>query len=189
MVTDYGPFANIIRDRVSAQEVGRMFGLEFGSDGRCKCPFCGSHRKDTLRLYPGNRGYYCFSCHAGGDSFRLWREMSGDGFRDAVENMNNAFGLGLPIENADPEAIRKAQEENHRRQEAARIKAERERAVFQGYLDAVEAVQCCERVMAENAPKAPGEPFNDMYEAAAKSIDQLREYRDHLAVLAIRKTE
>ena len=188
-MVDYGPFANIIRDRVSAQEVGRMFGLEFGRDGRCKCPFCGSRRKDTLRLYPGNRGYYCFSCHAGGDSFRLWREMTGDGFREAVKNMNDTFGLGLPIDGADPEAIRKAQEENRRRQEAAQEKAMRDRAVFEGYLDAIEAVQCCERVMAENAPKAPGEAFNDMYETAAKNIDQLREHRDRLAVLAIRKTE
>ena len=188
-MTDYGPFADIICERISTQDAAQALGISYGRDGRLKCLFCGSGRRDTLRLYPGNKGYYCFSCHAAGNVIRFWREVTGCGFRDAVEDINDRFGLGLPLKDADPELIRKAREAAERRRREAEEHRIRNRRLLLALWDAGDAVQDCERVLRTEGPKRPEEPFTARYEAAAKNVDRLREYRDRLYAEVYGKNE
>lgn len=186
-MTDYGPFAEMIRERVSVQDAATALGMEYGRDGRCKCPFCGSSRKDTLRLYPGNRGYFCFSCHAAGGVIRFWREMTGTGFREAVEEINDKFGLGLPLKDADPEMLRRAREETERKRKAVEERKRLEKAALELLWDVGDAVQDCERVLATEGPRTPEEPFSARYEAAAKNLEVLKDRRDRLYALVYGK--
>ena len=103
---DLTEFVPIILSQVSTQDIGRDYGLNPGRDGRCKCVFCTGDRKDTLRLYPGDRGSYCFRCHTSANAIRLLMEVTGMKFPDAVREINDHYGLGLPLDKVDPERSR-----------------------------------------------------------------------------------
>lgn len=64
---DYAAFTDTIREAISAEQLGKDFGIPIGRGGRCPCVFCSGDRQDTLKLYPGDRGFYCFDA---GDDFR-----------------------------------------------------------------------------------------------------------------------
>lgn len=177
---DYGAFTQIIRDRVSAEQVGRDYGLNPGRDGRCVCIFCSGARKDTLRLYPGNRGAYCFRCHKSTDVIGLLMEIAGMTFPQAVEELNNQYGLGLPLEHADPDAVRKAREEAERREKERKLKERYDRELLQALWDASDKVAIAEKVLANEGPGSPEEPFSERYIKCARKIHELREERDRL---------
>ena len=101
-MTDYNTMADIIRESVSAIDTAEALGLEPDRQGRCACPFHNGHDRN-LRLYPGNRGFYCFVCHEWGDSIKLARKLLPDfSFNETVQWFNTRFGLGLPIDGARP---------------------------------------------------------------------------------------
>ena len=86
----------IIRSTVSAVEVGKMLGLNPDHGGRCRCFLHGGDHKN-LKLYGPGRGYYCFVCHASGDVIHLVQEYSKCSFMDALQWINDAFGLHLDL--------------------------------------------------------------------------------------------
>ena len=87
---------DMIRNTVSALDAGRALGLSPGHDGRCKCFFHGGDHRN-LRLYAGNRGYYCFVCHAYGDVISLVKAFHNCSFTDALCWLNDSFGLNLNL--------------------------------------------------------------------------------------------
>lgn len=178
--TDYAAFTDIIRGRISAEELGKDYGLKVGRDGRCPCIFCDGQREDTLRLYPEDRGFYCFRCHQRGDVIALYMQLTGCGFRQAVEGLNDQYGLGLPLDGGDPQAEARArQEAEKRRAERARREAETHR-MLELYWDAADAVQILEENRAELAPGSPEEPMRQRFVVALKYLDEMRAWRDWL---------
>lgn len=177
---DYTAFTDMIRDRVSTDELGRDYGLNPGRDGRCRCIFCDGDRKDTLRLYPGNRGFYCFRCHNRGDVISLYQKLVGCGFKEAVDGLNEQYGLNLPLKKADPDAMRKAKEESERRKRERAEKEEREKRLLTAWWDAADAVNEMERVKRELAPQTPTELPRQRFVMALRYLDELRDYRDRL---------
>ena len=87
---------DLIRNTVSALDAGRALGLNPGHDGRCKCFFHGGDHRN-LRLYAENRGYYCFVCHEHGDVIHLVMGFQKCSFMDALEWLNDSFGLRLDL--------------------------------------------------------------------------------------------
>ena len=109
----------IIRSSVSALEVGKVLGLNPGYDGRCKCFFHGGDHKN-LKLYGPGRGYYCFVCHEHGDVIRLVMNYSKCSFMEAVEWLNDAFGLRLDLRRDNPYARRRRAEAHARQRQKER---------------------------------------------------------------------
>ena len=87
---------DVIRSTVPAVEVGKALGFAVGHDGRCRCPFHGGDHRN-LKLYGANRGYYCFVCHEHGDVIRLVKEYTHCSFIEAIEWLNDSFGLHLDL--------------------------------------------------------------------------------------------
>jgi hypothetical protein len=60
-----------------------QWGTRSGDRSRFHCPF---HEDDTPSLvcYPGERGFYCFSCHRGGDAVKLVTELKSVGMLEAL---------------------------------------------------------------------------------------------------------
>lgn len=89
--------AERIREEVPAMEAARMLGLDVDGHGRCACPF--HHGQDrNMRIYPGNRGFYCFVCHKSGGTIDLVKQVNGCGFMDAVRWIEDTFRLGLDLD-------------------------------------------------------------------------------------------
>ncbi|MCA9879299.1 MAG: hypothetical protein KC442_16020 [Thermomicrobiales bacterium] len=71
-------------------------GQASGQTTRFCCPL---HHDDTPSLvaYPGERGWYCFGCHAGGDAAKLVAEVLGIGLVAALILLESGeLGYGTP---------------------------------------------------------------------------------------------
>ena len=91
-----------IRNSVPAIEVARALGLNVDRHGRCPCPF---HHGEgfNCKLYPGNRGFYCFVCHESGDCIHLVQGVAPEcSYVDAMWWVNEQFQLGFRREKEKP---------------------------------------------------------------------------------------
>jgi hypothetical protein len=85
--------AAVIRD-LSGQE-----GTRVASTSTFTCPFHGDGRERTpsLTAYPGERGWYCFSCGLGGDAVHFVMEMHGIGAVEALRLLESGvLGVRVP---------------------------------------------------------------------------------------------
>lgn len=105
---DNKELCDIVRNSVSAIEVGKALGLNVDRHYRCSCPF--HHGQDrNMKLYEGNRGYYCFVCHKGGDCISLVTGVvPGCSYMDAMWWINDEFGLGLRQDHEKPNIFSRA---------------------------------------------------------------------------------
>lgn len=92
---DIREISAVIRNSVPAVEVAKALGLNVDRHGRCSCPFHNGQDRN-LKCYDGNRGFYCFVCHRGGDCISLVQGVVPDcSYADAMWWINDTFGLGL----------------------------------------------------------------------------------------------
>ena len=92
---DVREISNVIRNSVSTLDVANALGLDVDRHGRCRCPF--HHGQDrNMKIYEGNRGYYCFVCHKSGDCISLVTGVVPEcTYTDAMWWVNDQFGIGL----------------------------------------------------------------------------------------------
>lgn len=82
------------RERVSALDAARRFGLEFGQLNRCKCPF---HQDHHPSMSFRNGRWKCWVCDIGGDSIDLTARLFHLTPLEAVKRLNEEFHLGLSV--------------------------------------------------------------------------------------------
>lgn len=106
------------RERVSAQDAARRYGLEFDRRGWCKCPFHGdTHASMSFR----DGRFRCWACNESGDSIDFTGKLLGLEPLAAVERLNADIMLNLPLHRkptpAETEAARRRKEmaEAHKR--------------------------------------------------------------------------
>ena len=92
MDTSY--IADVIRQSVSAIDAAEAMGIRMDMHHRCPCPFHGGTH-NNLKLYEGDRGYYCFVCHEWGSVIDLVMKVQDCKFMDAARWLNETFRLGL----------------------------------------------------------------------------------------------
>ncbi|MEP2031538.1 MAG: DNA primase [Paracoccaceae bacterium] len=114
-------FIEELRDRVSlSQVVGRKVVWDARKSNQGKgdmwapCPF---HQEKSASFHVDDRKgfYYCFGCHAKGDSISFIRETENVGFMEAVEILAREAGLTMPA--LDP----KVREKSDRRTQLAAV--------------------------------------------------------------------
>lgn len=87
--------ARQIIDQLDMDQVVRRYGFDPNRNGYIKCPF---HKGDdiaSLKIYPGNRGWYCFGCGAGHSVIDFVMKLFDLDFKQALVRINSDFGLGL----------------------------------------------------------------------------------------------
>lgn len=115
--------AGQVKSLVTVREAAEYYGFHPNRAGYICCPFH-SEKTASLKLYPDERGWCCFGCHAGGTVIDFVMKLFDIPFRQAVLRINADFNLGLTWDKPDP-AARSAVLEARRRE--ARRKAELER--------------------------------------------------------------
>lgn len=85
---------NDIKERIGIKEGLEFYGLKFNKHGYSFCPF---HRekKPSLYIYPKDDMFVCFSCGKKGDLIQFVQILFSLSFKDALEKVNDDFGLGL----------------------------------------------------------------------------------------------
>jgi DNA primase len=139
MTTD---LAATIKSAVTMPDVARMYGYEPNFANFIPCPFH-SERTASMKLYPGDGGFHCFGCHAGGSVIDFVMKLFNQPFRAACARLNADFRLGIDLSApVDTDALRRrraAQEAQKRAQEKRdaiyRAKTDEYRRLYRARMD------------------------------------------------------
>lgn len=151
--------ASEIKTYVSARAVADRYGLPVDHAGFALCPW---HNEATasLKVYDGNRGYYCFGCHASGDAISLARKLLGTSFRDTLHILNKDFGLNISLVGESPVARVKRQAEWLR-------ESKRRQEVYEcaegSYMDALDKWIAASSAVDKHRPVNPDDDFTGAF--------------------------
>lgn len=166
--------AGAIRRALTAREVVEHYGFHPNRSGFIQCPFHQGDRHASLKIYEGDRGWYCFGCGAGGsviDFAMRWLDLP---FREACLRLNEDFGLGLSDQKpsrAELTARLKARQEEEEQREQERKQEEAMAAEYRRWWDAKQRF----------AP-APGSDYiHPLYAEAVKRLPYLEWWLDEHA--------
>ena len=94
-----------VRERVSAQDAARHYGLTFDRRGWALCPF---HQDKHPSMSFRNGRFRCWVCNVGGDSIDFTGRLLGLDPVGAAQRLNTDFGLALPFGRKSTPAEKKA---------------------------------------------------------------------------------
>lgn len=116
-------FATIIKQSVSMADVCNIYGIPVNHAGFCSCPWHGTDKHPSMKIYDGDRGYHCFTCGIGGDCIDFVSKYFGLSFQEAIKKINSDFGLNLPLNSAksSQEYAKMSHEVEQKRAERAKI--------------------------------------------------------------------
>ena len=117
-------FASSIKQTVSMDDVCAQYGIAVNRQHKALCPFHTDNHA-SMHVYPGERGFHCFVCEAGGSVIDFVKQYFGLDYHGAIEKINNDFHLGLPI---NEKLSRKKQAELNRAAYQRRKEIERKKA-------------------------------------------------------------
>lgn len=89
------------RERVTAEDAARHYGLTFDRKGWAVCPFHNDHRPSMSFR---NGRFRCWACNATGDSIEFTGRLLELEPLAAVERLNTDFSLALPLHKRPTEA-------------------------------------------------------------------------------------
>jgi len=183
-------YAAVIRRSVTARQVAELLGLAPNRAGFCKCPMHGE-KTGSLKLYPGDRGWYCFGCHQGGSVIDLVMQYYGMDLKNAIQLINEEFGLGLPIGNRPTKEQEEAAKRLAAEREAERKRREKKRKeqnkAFLRWCDLGKDIAEMEMDRKEFAPGEADEEWDPRFIRALREADEKREEAERMAVTCFGK--
>lgn len=151
-------------------DICKTYGFNIQRGNFICCPFH-NEKTPSLKLYDGNRGFYCFGCGEHGSVIDFVMRYFGLDFKSAISKLNDDFCLGLPI---GKRIDRRNQLEMERLAFQRRQKAKQEEAERQQIEDAYWAAFDEWKRLDDNkrnyAPKTPTEPLHPLFVEALKNI-------------------
>ena len=93
------------RERVTAEDAARHFGVTFDRRGWALCPF--HHDRHPSMSFKNGR-FRCWVCNVGGDSIDLTSRLLGLDAMGAVRRLNEDFRLALPLDRQPTQVEAKA---------------------------------------------------------------------------------
>ena len=143
-----------------------------------------------MKLYRGDRGYYCFACHAKGDVIDLVAHVNGTNTQEAVRWINDFYRLGLPLDGSDRKSLDAAREKARQRERERLAAQKRQETAVKALWDASDYLDGLESIIRENAPQTPlngnysDVDFDPVFAAAlilrCEAREQLEDAQDRL---------
>lgn len=151
-------------------DVCKTYGFNIQRGNFICCPFH-NEKTPSLKLYDGNRGFYCFGCGEHGSVIDFVMRYFGLDFQSAISKLNDDFCLGLPI---GQRIDRRKQIEMGRIAFERKRKAEQQQKEQQQIEDAYWAAFDEWKRLDDNrrnyAPKMSTEPLHPLFVEALKNI-------------------
>ena len=116
-----------VKQRLSMREVAAFYGFREDRRHLCLCPFH-KDRHPSMRIYPNDKGFYCFSCGKGGDVVTFVAALFGLQNEAACRKLIDDFSL--PV-NTTPVTYRE------KREREKRIRHREEITKFQAWAEGV----------------------------------------------------
>ena len=96
-----------VKRNLSMRQVAEFYGYYVQKNGTCLCPFH-QDRHPSMKIYPDDKGFYCWVCQKGGDVIKFVAEVFGTGNEEACKRLIEDFLRNFPEDYfADREAVRK----------------------------------------------------------------------------------
>lgn len=108
---------------VGMRQAAEFYGFPVDRQGRCICPFH-RDRHPSLKIYPHNRGYYCFSCGAGGDVITFAGKLYGLDNESAARKLIEDFHLPIHTEGLSYREKREREKKVRQRRELEDFKGQ-----------------------------------------------------------------
>lgn len=169
--------ADTIKEQVTTRQACQMYGIPINRSGFARC-VAHNDTKPSMKVYDGNRGWYCFACNTGGDVISLVQLALGVDYKTAIARINDDFGLHLPL-NRSLTASEKAameQEAQKRKRLIAEIEAFKQK-VEDDYWKAFDIWWGYEKNRLQYAPKDASEELHPLY---VEAMQRLPEAEDEL---------
>ena len=167
-----------IKSRVSALDVCRQYGVDVNRAGFARCLW---HNEKTasLKIYPGDRGYFCFGCHAHGSSIDLVMKLFDCSVGDACKRLNADFRLGLIQEGnlSTTERIAQNREAWERKRREREIEAQHE-ALIDEFNVAIKNLRLAQMLLTATEPTDPDADFDDYFAIAVRETELARHRAD-----------
>ena len=155
-------------------DVCRIYGFDIQRGNFICCPFH-NEKTPSLKLYDGNRGFYCFGCGEHGSVIDFIIKYYGLSFKEAITKLNNDFNLGFPIEGKidKRKQIDYALQAYRMRNEQKRQR-DRAESLVNALDSALDKVEVLERKKREKAPQRAEQPITDEYASICVELDFAR---------------
>ncbi|HIY20207.1 MAG TPA: hypothetical protein IAA44_12455 [Candidatus Blautia avistercoris] len=138
---DYGQ----VKRMVGMRQAAEFYGYPVSRRGLCRCPFH-PDRHPSMKIYPNDRGFYCFSCQEGGDVVKFVARLYGIRNEEACRKLIEDFSLPVQTEFL---TYREKREQEKRRRKRREVDA------FAGYAYATLKVYWMLLCEASRTPKDP----------------------------------
>lgn len=182
---DYRAAAERIKTAISTEDVFEHYGIQVDRSHKAFCPFHSDTRHPSMHIYPGSRGYHCFTCGASGDVITFVERYFGLDFRSALEKLNTDFALGLPLNGKM--TMRQKREFDRltaERRYLAAVAEQRRERLEREFWAAFDTWKTADDAVMASTPKSPSDGFTDAFvdalkarEIAAYCLDCLDERR------------
>ena len=163
-------FADEIKQRVSMVDLLPYYGIEMDRANFCRCPFH-LEKSASFKAYSGDRGYYCYGCHAHGSVIDFVMQYFSISFGDAIRKINEDFSLGLPIgEKLDRRKQLEMQKQAFLRKRELNAQKAKQEELEKLYWTAFDEWKRLDDNKRNYAPKTPTEPLHPLFVEALKNI-------------------
>ncbi len=182
--------ASEIKQSVDMKTLCSFLGIGVSRSGFCRCPFHGQDRHPSMKIYPGTRGFCCFTCGEKGSVIDFVMKYNSCKYWTAVEWLNSAFKLGLPLDRKDTEEDRKnAEIAKKQRQIERELKQAIKDELFETYLNAGDLVMALERDKEAYRPARMDDEWDERFVTALRLLPEAKELavEASLEVIGIRQ--
>ena len=85
-----------VKRNLSMRQVAEFYGYYVQKNGTCLCPFH-QDRHPSMKIYPDDKGFYCWVCQKGGDVIKFVAEVFGTGNEEACKRLIEDFSLPISL--------------------------------------------------------------------------------------------
>ena len=178
--------ASEIKQSVDMSSLCSSLGIIVSRSGFCRCPFHGQDRHPSMKVYPGTRGFCCFTCGAKGSVIDFVMKYNSCKYWNAVEWLNSTFALGLPLDMEEsPEERRDAEIARKQRQIERELKQAIRDELFETYLNAGDVVMRLERDKEDYRPRTAYEEWDERFVTALRLLTEAKDLAVEAGIEAI----
>lgn len=168
-------YAVEIKQKLDTKTVFEYYGYKPNRAGFVCCPFH-SEKTASMKIYEGDKGYYCFGCGAFGDIITFVQQYFGVGFKDAIQKLNDDFMLGLSFgERITKQKRLEIARQSFERNKAIKVQKEKEKAVKDEYFEALGEYRRLEKQKKDYAPKNQSEDLHPLFVEALQKLTHASE--------------
>ena len=155
------------------RQVAHAYGFNVSNKtNKMICPFHNDSHP-SMQVYPGDGGYHCFVCGAGGDVIDFVMRLFELDFKDACKKMDQDFNLHLDVGETRSKAEREAAERAFReRMERKRRHEQRRKLLYAIYHAEYNRYTFLDILKRENMPASFEDEFTPEFVYAIKHIDE-----------------